>query len=92
MTRSSLTEETPATPGWVDARITAIFAPFGPSLDAVRDAYAECLAGVRGAVDVETGYDRCRRNAVQAARDVVADADALDHTLQTLEAEISSST
>ena len=91
MTRSSLTEETPAAPGWVDRRIGEIFAPLGPDAVAARDAYAECLAGSRGGVDVDASHDRCRRAALQAL-DGRADVGALDLALQALEAELSNAT
>ena len=92
VTKSSLTEETPSTPGWVDARIREVFAAYGPGVEAARDAYADCLAGVRGAVDVDLGHDRCRRTALAAVEGIVSDIPALDHALQALEAEISNST
>ena len=92
MTRSSLTEETPATPGWVDVRIREIFAPYGPQTAGARDAYADCLAGVRGSVDVDAGHDRCRRSALAAVEGVIEDIPALDLALQALEAEISNAT
>jgi hypothetical protein len=96
--RSSLTEETPATPGWVDDRITAIFAPLGAAAVPAREAYAVCLAGVRGSVDVEAGHDRCRRTVLstlgknETLKDSKADLGALDRALQALEAEITAST
>ena len=92
MTRSSLTEETPAAPGWVDGRIAEIFDPLGPDAQAARDAYAECLAGARGGVDVDASHDRCRRAALQALSAHGADMAALDRALQALEAELSNAT
>ncbi len=92
MTRSSLTEETPATPGWVDRRIAEIFGPLGPELTAERDAYADCLAGARGSVDVDASHDRCRRTLLAAVEGKASDLANLDRTLQALEAEISSGT
>jgi hypothetical protein len=92
MSRSSLTEETPATPGWVDGRIEAVFAPLGEPAVAVREAYAECLAGVRGAVDTDAGHDRCRARALAALQDLQIDGAAIDRALQALEAEISAGT
>ncbi len=92
MSKSSLTEETPATPGWVDGRIDAIFAPLGAGAGAVREAYALCLAGVRGAVDTDAGHDRCRRRAIESLRETGADLAALDRAMQALEAEISAGT
>jgi hypothetical protein len=88
--RSSLTEETPAAPGWVDRRVREIFA----QVDAVDagNAYADCLAGIRGQVDTDVGHDRCRRAALAALEGRDADIDALDRTLQALEAEISNAT
>ncbi len=92
MTRSSLTEETPATPGWVDRRIAEIFDPLGPETMPARNAYAECLAGARGSVDVDLSHDRCRRTLLAAVDGKVADLAALDRVLQEMEAEISSGT
>ena len=92
MNRSSLTEDTPATPGWVDARISAIFQPFGPEVRSARDRYADCLASVNGALDVDQGHDQCRIALLQAVRDLVADTTGLDRELQALEAELSNAT
>ncbi len=91
MTCSSLTEETPSTPGWVDRRIRELLAPHGDAAMAAGNAYADCLAGVRGAVDMDGGHDRCRRSLLDAL-DEVADKGALDQQLQALEAEISADT
>ncbi len=91
MTRSSLTEETPSTPGWVDRRIRELLAPYGDAAVAAGNAYADCLAGVRGGVDVDGGHDRCRRGLMKALDDV-PDRNALDQRLQALEAEISADT
>lgn len=95
MTRSSLTEETPSTPGWVDGRVDEVFAPFGPAAAAAREAYATCLGGVRGDVDMDGGHDRCRMAALTALREAGIDEAALDEfnrTLEALEAEISADT
>ncbi len=92
MTQSSLTEETPAAPGWVERRIREIFAPLGPETAGAGDAYADCLAGARGAVDVDAAHDRCRRALLDAVDGKVADRGALDRSLQALEAEISEAT
>jgi hypothetical protein len=92
MIRSSLTEETPATPGWVDGRIDTVFAPLGAAAVPAREAYATCLAGVRGSVDTDAGHDRCRARALAALRDLDIDVAALDRALQALEAELSAST
>ncbi len=92
MTRSSLPEETPATPGWVDARISQVFTAFGVTMEPARSAYADCLAGVRGGVDVDSGHDRCRKRLLAAVRDHLADVQGFDHALQALEAEISADT
>lgn len=92
MNRSSLTEETPATPGWVDDRIDALFAPLGAGAASVREEYAICLAGVRGAPDIDAGHDGCRQRALAALSESDADLQALDKALQALEAEISAGT
>ncbi|WP_158742163.1 hypothetical protein [Acidisphaera sp. L21] len=89
MSRSSATEETPSTPGWVDGSIREIFAPYGQSVEAARDMYAECLAGVRGAVDMDLGHDRCRQTLLGAVAKMIEDPTELDHALQALEAKIS---
>ena len=92
MSRSSLTEETPAAPGWVDRRVRDIFDPLGADAATAANAYADCLAGVRGAVDVDAGHDRCRRAALASLGGSDADLDALDRQLQALEAELSNAT
>ena len=92
MNRSSLTEETPATPGWVDVKIRSLFEPFGEAAISIRDAYADCLAGVRGAVDVDQGRDRCRVVAIRGLGNLINDPSALDRALQALEAEIANAT
>ncbi len=92
MTRSSLTEETPSTPGWVDRRIRELLAPHGDVAAAAGNAYADCLAGVRGGVDVDGGHDRCRRALMETLGEDVTDREGLDRQLQALEAEISAST
>ena len=92
MTRSSLTEETPSTPGWVDVKVKQLFAELGSGADEARDAYASCLAGVRGGVDVDTGHDRCRQAALHSLEGMAADLGAFDRALQALEAEISRDT
>ena len=92
MNRSSLTEETPAAPGWVDRRVRELFAPLGEPGAAAGSAYADCLAGVRGGVDVDAGHDRCRRAALDALSGTAPDLDAFDRELQALEAEISNGT
>jgi hypothetical protein len=92
MTRSSLTEETPSTPGWVEGEANKIFAPLGEDAVAVRNDYLDCLAGVRGAVDSDAGHDRCRSAALASLEGKLADLGDLDRALQALEAEISRST
>ncbi len=89
MTRTSATEETPATPGWVDERLEEIFSPLGSAVTPARDAYAICLAGVRGSVDPDQGHDRCRRALLRTVEGMVPDPAALDRALQALEADIS---
>ncbi len=65
---------------------------FGIQSAETQSAYADCLAGVRGAVDVDLGHDRCRRHLLETVRDQISDIDALDRALQALEAEISADT
>ena len=69
-----------------------IFTQFGGQFSAEREAYVNCLAGVGGATDVDTGHDRCRRVLMDAIREDLADPDALERTLEELEAEISADT
>ncbi len=92
--RSSLTEETPNAPGWADSRIDEVFA--GLKLNdagvAAREAYADCLAGCRGAVDVDAGHDGCRRTLLAALEAAGADLEGLERRLMALEAEISAGT
>ncbi len=92
--RSSLTEETPNAPGWADSRIDEVFG--GMALDdagvAAREAYADCLAGCRGAVDVDAGHDGCRRALLAALDAAGADTQGLEQRLMALEAEISAGT
>ena len=92
MNRSSLTEETPAAPGWVDRRVREIFGRLGADAAKAGSDYADCLAGVRGAVDTDAGHDRCRRAALAAVEESGVDIDALDRELQALEAELSNAT
>lgn len=92
MSRSSLTEETPATPGWVDARVRELFSPFGSDAIGIREAYVDCLAGVRGSTDTDMGRDRCRATAISTLATLDGDIAALDLELQALEAEIAQST
>ena len=97
MNQSSLTEETPAAPGWVDRRVREIFEPLGEAGRAAGDSYADCIAGVRGAVDVDAGHDGCRRAALGALKGGTTgpgevDLGEIDRQLQALEAEISAAT
>ena len=69
-----------------------MFAPFGESGVAAGSAYADCLAGVRGAVDVDGGHDQCRRAAIAALDGAAAELGEFDRQLQALEAEISNAT
>jgi len=73
----------------VDERLETIFGPLGPAVAQARDVYANCLAGVRGAIDTDQGHDRCRRALLRAVNGIVPDVAALDRALQALEAEIS---
>lgn len=91
MTRSSLTEETPAAPGWAESRIAEVLGRHGVT-GPVLDAYANCLAGVRGAVDVDGGHDGCRRKLLASLGDDVPDRAGLERDLMALEAEISADT
>ena len=92
MTRSSLTEETPSTPGWVEGRVREIFAQFGGQFASERETYVNCLAGVGGATDMDAGHDRCRRALMDAIREDLDDPEQLERTLEELEAAISADT
>lgn len=95
--RVSTTEDTPATPGWVESELDEILAglPRRPSLSKLRAAYLDCLAGIGGAVDMEAAHDRCRATFLEGlGEDGIAaeDVRALDHRLAALEAEITTRT
>ena len=95
---SDYTEDTPATPGWVETELDAILAPLPPrpTIAKLRVGYLDCLAGIRGpADDGEAAHDRCRARFLQGLREDNVDASvvaALDHRLAALEAEITART
>lgn len=98
MRRPSTTEDTPATPGWVEGELDGILAdalPQRPTIARLRTAYLDCLAGSAGPGDAEEAHDRCRRRFLRALReDGVAEetVERLDHRLAALEAELSTRT
>jgi hypothetical protein len=90
-----VTEEIPATPGWVEDRLDAAFAGLPGWTVAARAAYARCLAGRKAPAApsdlLGAEFEPCRialRRALLAAgldRSVLAQ---LEQKLEALEAEI----
>ena len=103
-TRVGPTEDTPATPSWVERRLDEIVAalpePLRPAMERERGRYLDCLAGTAGPEDPLIGRQRCHQSLMQRLRagepDVGARDDAaldqLHRTLEALEAELASGT
>lgn len=97
--RSSLTEETAATPSWVETRLDAIIAalpaPAAGAMWAERDGYLDCLAGTAGPGDPLLGQQRCHQAVLRRLRADGLDAAAtarLHEQLEALEAELAAGT
>nr|WP_298797777.1 hypothetical protein [uncultured Acetobacter sp.] len=93
----SSTEDTPATPGWVEDSLDRILAslPFSAEkLAPLRASYLECLAGCGRAADLDSAHDACRKGFLRALKDSLGlDAEAartLEPQLEQLELSISS--
>ncbi|HTR17655.1 MAG TPA: hypothetical protein VMI52_11575 [Acetobacteraceae bacterium] len=83
-----MSEEKPATPGWVAQELEEIAAtlPRTPEVTARLGEYAECLAGCCPPADPEAGRDRCRERLLHALREQHMDRAALDRLRERLEA------
>ena len=89
------TEDTPEVPGWAEKSVRDIFAALpvrDTRIDAVRDAYLDCIAGAGRTEDLDMEHDRCRQRAMTAleADGLLAAAPLrdLDQRLAALEADI----
>jgi hypothetical protein len=94
-TRVGPTEDTPATPGWVEQRLDEVMAALPPALAQAlateRDGYLDCLAGTTGPEDPLVGRERCHAAMLRRLRaDGLDDAalDQLHEQLERLEAEL----
>ena len=92
-----MTEEIPATPGWVDERLDHVFAalPPGAEVAAARRSYSDCLARDKAPAApsdmLGAEFAECRprlRVALLSAGIDHAALSELDAALETLEAEI----
>lgn len=96
-----MTEEIPATPGWVDARLDEAFAVLddagldGDALAAARDQYAECLARTKAPAapsDLEGDeFATCRAELIAALVGMGVDKELreeLSTRLEEVEAEL----
>ena len=91
--RSSLTEETPAAPAWIETELDALLAPVAtPALPALRGAYLDCLAASAGPADTERAHDRCRAAFLRGLREAGVETGELDGRLAALEAELTART
>ncbi len=89
-----MTEPIPATPGWVDARLDAIFAKLPPGTEAARDAFASCLARSKSpaapsdllGAEFEPCHAALRRDLLRAGVDWAL-VDTVGEELEDLEAE-----
>jgi len=89
-----MSEDAPATPGWVEARLDEILAGL-PAVGHCRGAYLDCLARCRPPADPGEGRDRCRAVVLDCLAGTGMDPAALrrlDTALEALEAEIGEDT
>jgi len=93
--RPSSTEDTAATPGWVESSVDAAFTDLpvqGEGVQTLRTAYLECLAS-GGSGDLDIAHDRCRVALLKGLTESegldAGAARALELRLEALEAEIS---
>ena len=98
---SSLTEDTPATPAWIETELDDLLAPLAaaglaaPVLATLRSAYLDCLAGSGGPADVEAEHDRCRQRFLAELRAEEIGGGLVDDVAQrlaALEAELTART
>jgi hypothetical protein len=92
-----MSEDVPATPGWVEDRLDDLLTPEAglPDLPFCRGTYLDCLARCRLPADPEAGRDRCRAAFLACLEGAGVEADrreALEHRLLALEAEIGEDT
>ena len=95
--RPSTTEETAATPGWVESELDEILAelPARPAIAQLGRAYLDCLAASGGPHDAEAARDRCRRTFLGGLeQDGIAPParSRIEAKLEAMEAEISTRT
>ncbi|GBQ05860.1 hypothetical protein [Acetobacter cerevisiae] len=91
------TEDTPATPGWVEDSLDTILASLplaAEKLAPFRASYLDCLAGCGRAADLDSAHDACRQGFLRALKDSLGlNAEAartLEQQLEQLELSISS--
>ncbi len=92
----STTEDVPSAPGWVESSLDEILSalPSEPALTGLRNAYLDCVAGVRSPEqDLDASHDRCRSTFLSGLEDKLGTDEetrrALEQKLEALEAEIS---
>ncbi|MFT8516550.1 MAG: hypothetical protein ABF673_05715 [Acetobacter persici] len=82
------TEDTPATPGWVEDSLDLILASLPVAADKLasfRASYLDCLAGCGRTADLDRAHDACRQGFLRAVQDGL-ELDA--STLRTLEQQL----
>lgn len=91
------TEDTPATPGWVETTLDTILASLPVSAEKLapfRGSYLDCLAGCGRATDLDSAHDSCRQGLLRALKDGLeldtATLRTLEEKLEKLELDISS--
>ncbi|MBY4641125.1 hypothetical protein K6L44_14260 [Gluconacetobacter entanii] len=91
----STTEDTASVPGWVEKSVNDIFAALpgqGAPLNALRDAYLDCLAGAGRGEDIDAEHDSCRQALLDQVTERklldTATTQALTQRLEALEADI----
>ena len=92
----STTEDVPSAPGWVESSLDEILSalPSEPALTGLRNAYLDCVAGIRSPEqDLDVSHDRCRSTFLSGLEDKLGTDEetrrALEQKLEALEAEIS---
>lgn len=89
MTRVGPTEDTPATPSWVEQALNALVADLpdaaAVALRAERGAYLDCLAATNGPDDPLIAMQRCHALLLQRLRAYGLDTATMERLHQTLE-------
>lgn len=84
------TEDTPATPGWVEERLDELIGELPPDIAAAvqaeRGPYLDCLAGSVGPLDPEVQHTRCHVLMLRRLRAAGLERGALDDLGRRLEA------